>query len=287
MEVSTFVASEYRYKKNFINSKTLVILISQSGETADTIASLRLAKDYKAKTLGIVNVVGSTIAREADLVIYINAGCEIAVATTKAYTLQVLTLSLIAYKLGLIKGVIKEDLKQQILSDYLKLPMEISKILKLDYKQIAKKIYKSKNIFFIGRLLDYCICEEGSLKLKEISYIHSETYAAGELKHGTISLIEDKTPVIAVVTSLEIAEKTISNIKEVKARGAYTIILKTKNIKIEEELCDDLIEIPELSDLARAILAIVPLQMLAFEVAFQLGYDIDKPRNLAKSVTVE
>ncbi len=287
IEASCFVASEYRYKKNFINDKTLVILISQSGETADTIASLRLAKESGAKTLGIVNVVGSTIARESDEVIYINAGCEIAVATTKAYTLQVLTLSLCAYKLGLIKGKIDKQLEKELKVSYKNLPKEIEEILKLDYKKYATKIAKSKNVFFIGRLLDYYICEEGSLKLKEISYIHSETYPAGELKHGTISLIEKNTPVIAVITDKKIAEKTISNIKETRARGAYTLVLKQKDIEISHDIYDDVIEIEELSDLVSSILTIVPLQMLAYYVADSLGYDIDKPRNLAKSVTVE
>ncbi len=287
IEVNCYVASEYRYKKNFLNEKTLVILISQSGETADTIASLRLSKEKGATTLGIVNVVGSTIAREADQVIYINAGCEIAVATTKAYTLQVLTLSLCAFKLGLTKRTITYEQKNKIIEAYQKLPKEISDMLKIDYKKYAKKIYKHKNAFFIGRLIDYYISLEGSLKLKEISYIHSETYAAGELKHGTISLIEEGTPVIAVITDKRIAEKTISNIKEVRARGAYTLVLKQKNIEISQDNYDDIIEIETLNDLVSAILSIIPLQMLAYEVADMLGYDIDKPRNLAKSVTVE
>ncbi|MBQ8471921.1 MAG: glutamine--fructose-6-phosphate transaminase (isomerizing) [Bacilli bacterium] len=287
MEVSCYVASEYRYKKNFINKNTLVILVSQSGETADTIACLRLAKELNATTLGIVNVVGSTIAREADKVIYINAGCEIAVATTKAYTLQVLTISLLAFKLGLTKYLINESEKEIILKDYLKLPNEISKILEIDYTSYAKKIYKRQDIFFIGRLIDYYISLEGSLKLKEISYLHSETYPAGELKHGTISLIENNTPVIAVITDNSIYEKTVSNIKEVKARGAYTLILKRTSLEIDKDSYDDLIEINDLSDLSSSILAIIPLQMLAFSVANLLGYDIDKPRNLAKSVTVE
>ena len=287
MEVSCFVASEYRYKKNFINKKTLVILVSQSGETADTIASLRLAKELKATTLGIVNVVGSTIARESDKVIYINAGCEIAVATTKAYTLQVLTISLLAFKLGLTKGIIIKNQKESIIKEYKKIPEEINKILKIDYQEYAKKIYKKQDIFFIGRLIDYYISLEGSLKLKEISYLHSETYPAGELKHGTISLIEDNTPVIAVITDESIYEKTVSNIKEVKARGAYTLILKRKSLEIDKDSYDDLIEIEDLSDLVSSILTIVPLQMIAYHVANLLGYDIDKPRNLAKSVTVE
>lgn len=285
--VNCYVASEYRYQKNFFNKDTLVILVSQSGETADTVASLRLAKENNIKTLGIVNVVGSTIARESDNVIYINAGCEIAVATTKAYVLQVLTFSLIAYKLGLKKNLIDSKLKEEIDKDFIKLPNKITKLLSYDYDNIIKKIYKQNNIFFIGRLLDYYLCLEGSLKLKEISYIHSETYPAGELKHGTISLIEPNTPIISVVTDKSIYEKTISNIKETKARGAYVILIKRKSLKVDETSYNDLIEIDDMNDLVLSILAIVPLQLIAFHVAKKLGYDIDKPRNLAKSVTVE
>ena len=287
IEVNSYVASEYRYGKNFIDKDTLVILVSQSGETADTVASLRLARDNHAKTLGIVNVVGSTIARECDEVLYINAGCEIAVATTKAYALQVLAFSIIAYKLGINKGIINEKLQKEILKDFNKLPAEIEKVLTLDYNKIVNKIYKQNNIFFIGRLLDYYLSLEGSLKLKEISYIHSETYPAGELKHGTISLIEPKTPVISIATDEEIYEKTISNIKETKARGAYVILLKRKSLKVDSSSFDELIEITDMIDLAMSVLTIVPLQLIAFSVAKKLGYDIDKPRNLAKSVTVE
>ena len=280
-------SSEYRYGKSFIDKNTLVILISQSGETADTIAALRLAKEKGAKTLGIVNVVGSTISRESDEVIYINAGPEIAVATTKAYTLQVLTLSLIAYKLGIQKGIISKELEEKIKKDYNSIPKEIDKMLKKDYNNIVKKIYLKQHIFFIGRLMDYYSCLEGSLKLKEISYIHSETYPAGELKHGTISLIEDGTPVIAIATDEKIYEKTVSNIKETKARGAFVILLKKEGFTVDETSYDELIEIAKKDNLIMPILTIVPLQMLAFEVANSLGYDIDKPRNLAKSVTVE
>lgn len=192
---------------------------------------------------------------------------------------------MLAYKLGLKTGLIQDS--EKILSDLKKLPDEIQKILSIDYEKLAKKIYKKHDIFFIGRLLDYYLSEEGSLKLKEISYLHSETYPAGELKHGTISLIEDKTPVIAVLTDESIYEKTISNIKEVKARGAYTIGIKRESLEVEENIFDDVIEIANLNDLAISPLAIVPLQMLAYTVANLLGYDIDKPRNLAKSVTVE
>ena len=262
----------------------LVILVSQSGETADTIASLRLAKDEKIKTLGIVNVVGSTIARESQEVIYINAGCEIAVATTKAFTLQVLTFSMLIYK-ELLK--IDYELSKEVLNDYNKLSQEIRKLINIDYKDIVNKISKHKDVFFIGRLIDYCLALEGSLKLKEISYIHSETYAAGELKHGTISLIEENTPVISVLTDKSIYEKTISNIKETKARGAYSLVIKRECLNIASDVYDDLVEIPDLSDLTTCVLSVVPMQLLAYYVALNLGYDIDKPRNLAKSVKVE
>lgn len=284
IEVKVEIASEFRYKKNFLTSNSLVILVSQSGETADTIASLRLAKENKAYTLGIVNVVGSTIARESDQVIYINAGCEIAVATTKAFTLQVLTFSMLAYKL-LKKNDAK--LSQEVFLDYQALSDEVNKLLNFNYQEIAKKIAKHHDVFFIGRLIDYYLALEGSLKLKEISYIHSETYAAGELKHGTISLIEEGTPVISILTDITIYEKTISNIKETKARGAYSLVIARDNLNINQDIYDDVIKIPNLSDLITCVLTVVPLQLLAYYVALELKYDIDKPRNLAKSVTVE
>ena len=284
IEVKVEIASEFRYKKNFLTSNSLVILVSQSGETADTIASLRLAKENKAYTLGIVNVVGSTIARESDQVIYINAGCEIAVATTKAFTLQVLTFSMLAYKL-----LKKNDshLSQEVFLDYQVLSDEVNKLLNFNYQEIAKKIAKHHDVFFIGRLIDYYLALEGSLKLKEISYIHSETYAAGELKHGTISLIEEETPVISILTDITIYEKTISNIKETKARGSYSLVIARDNLNINQDIYDDVIKIPNLSDLITCVLTVVPLQLLAYYVALELKYDIDKPRNLAKSVTVE
>ena len=284
IEVKVEIASEFRYKKNFLTSNSLVILVSQSGETADTIASLRLAKENKAYTLGIVNVVGSTIARESDQVIYINAGCEIAVATTKAFTLQVLTFSMLAYKL-LKKN--DSQLSQEVFLDYQVLSDEVNKLLNFNYQEIAKKIAKHHDVFFIGRLIDYYLALEGSLKLKEISYIHSETYAAGELKHGTISLIEEGTPVISILTDITIYEKTISNIKETKARGAYSLVIARDNLNINQDIYDDVIKIPNLSDLVTCVLTVIPLQLLAYYVALELKYDIDKPRNLAKSVTVE
>ena len=284
IEVKVEIASEFRYKKNFLTANSLVILVSQSGETADTIASLRLAKENKAYTLGIVNVVGSTIARESNQVIYINAGCEIAVATTKAFTLQVLTFSMLAYKL-LKKN--DSQLSQEVFLDYQVLSDEVNKLLNFNYQEIAKKIAKHHDVFFIGRLIDYYLALEGSLKLKEISYIHSETYAAGELKHGTISLIEEGTPVISILTDITIYEKTISNIKETKARGAYSLVIARDNLNINQDIYDDVIKIPNLSDLVTCVLTVVPLQLLAYYVALELKYDIDKPRNLAKSVTVE
>ncbi len=284
IEVKVEIASEFRYKKNFLTANSLVILVSQSGETADTIASLRLAKENKAYTLGIVNVVGSTIARESNQVIYINAGCEIAVATTKAFTLQVLTFSMLAYKL-LKKN--DSQLSQEVFSDYQILSDEVNKLLNFNYQEIAKKIAKHHDVFFIGRLIDYYLALEGSLKLKEISYIHSETYAAGELKHGTISLIEEGTPVISILTDITIYEKTISNIKETKARGAYSLVIARDNLNINQDIYDDVIKIPNLSDLVTCVLTVIPLQLLAYYVALELKYDIDKPRNLAKSVTVE
>ena len=274
-EVYAEVASEYRYKKVFYDKNTLVIFISQSGETADTLACLRKAKEDNIDTLSIVNVVGSSIARESKYVIYTKAGFEIAVATTKAYLSQVTVLS------SLVLSLINKDLKNEIDN----IPSLIEDLINIDYKYLANKIYKDKNIFFIGRGIDYSIAMEGSLKLKEISYINSVAYQAGELKHGTISLIEDGTHVIAIATSKELLEKTISNIKEVNARGAKTIIITNENI--ENDIYNDLIKIPKVDEILQPVLTIIPLQLLAYEVAKLNECDIDKPRNLAKSVTVE
>ena len=283
--VKVDIASEYRYNKLFLDNKTLVIAISQSGETADTLASLRIAKERGCDTLGIVNVVGSSIAREVDNVIYLNAGCEIAVATTKAYSIQVLILSLIALKIGIDKKIITDI--DNIFDSYQKLPECIEKVINTNYQDIVKKIYKKEDIYFIGRNIDYATSLEGSLKLKEISYIHSECYAAGELKHGSIALIDEGTPVIAVVTEKNIAEKTISNIKEVKARGAYVILVTTNDIDTDIDFYDKKIVIDNLHKLSSPILTTVPLQLLSYEIAKLRGCDIDQPRNLAKSVTVE
>lgn len=278
------IASEYRYKKEFISKDTLLIVISQSGETADTLACVKLAKGKGASTLGIINVKGSSISREVDNVIYIEAGVEIAVATTKAYTLQVIILSLLAVKLGIKNKLLDKD---KIYEEYKSLSNIIEKEVNRDYLSIAKKLYKHNDIYFLGRNIDYASSMEASLKLKEISYIHCETYPAGELKHGSIALIENGTPVISLLTKDIIREKTISNIKEVKARGAYNIIISNEEIDNKNDFCDEVIYIPRVSDLITPVISIVPMQLLAYDVALLKGCDIDKPRNLAKSVTVE
>ena len=284
--VNVEVASEYRYKKCFYDKNTLVILVSQSGETADTLAALRKAKEDKITTMAIVNVVGSSIAREADYVTYIKAGFEIAVATTKAYLAQLAIFSLIALYLGYENKTIKEKEFNEIANEYNNLPALIKETINNDnYSAIADKIYDKKQIFFIGRGIDYALSLEASLKLKEISYINSVAYQAGELKHGTISLIEKDTPVIAISTDGTLREKTISNIKEVKARGAYVVYVT--NEESQEKFYDDIITIKKIHPILESILAIIPLQLLSYKVATNNGCDIDKPRNLAKSVTVE
>lgn len=275
--VNVEIASEYRYSDLEIEKDTLLIAISQSGETADTLAALEKAKESGAYTLAIVNVKDSSIARAADKVLYTNAGSEIAVATTKAYSAQVTLLSLIALKLSNLN--IDDVLKQAK-----KVPSLMEEVLNYDYTKIAKKIHKQNDIYFLGRKVDYMIALEASLKLKEISYIHSEAYAAGELKHGTISLIEKNTPVVSILTKEDIILKTLSNIKETKARGAYTVIIKSSDI---ETFADYEIKIPSTIDLFMPLIAIIPLQRIAFEVAKMRGCDIDMPKNLAKSVTVE
>ncbi len=270
------VASEYRYKKILYDRKTLVVVISQSGETADTIAAMRKAKENGALTLAIVNVKESTIARESDRQIFIEAGPEIAVATTKAYILQVAVMALLACR---VAG------KKDIVDELKRLPRLLKEVVdKRDtYLEIAKKISDREDIFFIGRKIDYAISLEGSLKLKEVSYIHSEAYQAGELKHGTISLIDKGTPVFAIVTEDDIREKTISNICEVKARGAMIIVVSNE----DGFECDYLIKVPRVSEFLQPILVVPCLQLIAYEVAKIRGCDIDKPKNLAKSVTVE
>lgn len=285
--VSVCIASEYRYKKVFYNCKTLVIFISQSGETADTLACLRKVKEKGIDTLAIINVVGSSIAREADKTLYIKAGCEIAVATTKAYLAQVNLLSLIALNIAINKKKLDNVAISEIFEQMKALPNLIKDLINRDYKNIAKEIYKNENIFFIGRSVDEAIAKEGALKLKEISYIHCEAYAAGELKHGSISLIDKDTPVVAIVTDKNIASKTISNIKEVKARGAKVILIITEELDNSSDHYDFKIVIPSVSPFIEPIISIIPLQLIAYEVALLRGCDIDKPKNLAKSVTVE
>ena len=292
IETNVEMASEYRYKKIFSNNKELVILISQSGETADTLEALRLAKEHKMDTLGIINVLSSSIARESDKVIYTLAGCEIAVATTKAYLAQVLILSLIAIIAANERHLISNEEANNSLKDLTKLIKETQEIInnKEEYKNIAKNIYKNHEMFFIGRNIDYALCMEASLKMKEISYIHSEAYAAGELKHGTISLIENKTIVFGIITNKNIAQKTISNLKETKARGS-TIILATTE-KILKDYCNDntpnyVIKVNEFNPLFHNLTIITALQLVAYYTALLKGENIDQPRNLAKSVTVE
>ncbi len=283
------LASEFRYRNPRIMKNSLVVVISQSGETADSLAALRLAKDSGVKTLGIVNVVGSSIAREADYVMYTYAGPEISVATTKAYSAQLITIYMLAIRLAEEKGLLEEDKRDELVTELIALPDKINKILE-DKERIqwfATKYANAKSIFFIGRGIDYGICLEGSLKLKEISYIHSEAYAAGELKHGTISLIEEGTLVIGVLTRSELFEKSISNMVEVKSRGAYLMGVTSYGNYSIEETANFSVYVPKTAPYFATSLAIVPLQLLAYYVSVAKGLDVDKPRNLAKSVTVE
>ena len=287
--VEVDVASEFRYRNPILEKDSLVIIISQSGETADSLAALRLAKQRGCTTLGIVNVVGSSIAREADKVIYTWAGPEISVATTKAYSCQLVALYLLALKFAHANGRISDDELKDYLLDLEKLPNQIESLLgnKERIQKFANRYVAAKDVFFIGRGIDYAISLEGSLKLKEISYIHSEAYAAGELKHGTISLIEDGTLVTAVVTQEELYQKTVSNIVEVKSRGAFVLaVTSDDNIDIEKN-ADYVIYIPKTNKYFTNSLAIIPLQLFGYYVSVGKGLDVDKPRNLAKSVTVE
>lgn len=287
--VEVDVASEFRYRNPILEEGTMVVVISQSGETADTLAALREAKARGFKVLGIVNVVGSSIAREADSVMYTWAGPEIAVATTKAYSAQLTALYMLAMKFARVRGTIDQEKFAGMLTDLRCLPDQIELLLgqKEKIQHFANRYVGARDIFFIGRGIDYAISLEGSLKLKEISYIHSEAYAAGELKHGTISLIEDGTLVVALATQPDLFQKTISNMVEVKARGAFVMAVTIEGNKAIEKASDYVIYIPETNPYFTNSLAIIPLQLFSYYVAVGRGCDVDKPRNLAKSVTVE
>ena len=282
------IASEFRYREPLLDEKTLAIYVSQSGETADTIAALKLAKQVGAKTLAISNVIGSSITREAEYSIYTHAGPEIAVASTKAYTSQVLLLTLLAiYFAEVLERETDVDELKELKNDILKLPVQIEEILcnVEPIKAFAKRVYEEKDMFFLGRGIDYAVNLEGSLKLKEISYIHSEAYASGELKHGPIALIENDVTVISVITDSKLVSKSISNVAEVVARGAKTLVITNQELTKEE--FDEVIQIPDTNPLISSILSVIPLQLLAYYISKEKGLDVDKPRNLAKSVTVE
>ena len=287
--VSVELASEFRYNDPLIDENTLIIAISQSGETADTLAGMRLAKEKGAYVLAITNVVGSSVSREADCTFYTYAGPEISVASTKAYTTQLIALYLFALFLAEQKQSISADEINEIKSELLDMPKTIEETLKLEdeINELSKKIYKEQDLYYLGRGVDYAVAMEGSLKLKEISYIHSETYAGGELKHGPIALIEDKTVVISISTDKNVCAKMDSNIKEVITRGAYTICFVNEETEASHTKCDDIVVMPNKSSILSPVSSVIPLQLLAYYVAYNKGYDIDKPRNLAKSVTVE
>ena len=284
--VEVDMASEFRYRNPLVNEHTLAIFISQSGETADTIQALKLAKEKGATTLALSNVIGSSITREADLYIYTHAGPEIAVASTKAYTAQVVLLNIIALYIAQILETVDNDTIEEIKKQILLLPSKVEETLKDDtiIKELADDIYDVKDTFFIGRGIDYPVAMEGSLKLKEISYIHSEAYAGGELKHGPIALVENNFPVIGIMTDKKLLEKSESNLQEVISRGAKTIVIT--NQKIDKKF-DYVIEIPEINKYLSPILSVIPLQLLSYYISKKKGLDVDKPRNLAKSVTVE
>lgn len=287
--VEVDVASEFRYRDPILEEGTLVVVISQSGETADTLAALRESKKRGAKVLGIVNVVGSSIAREADNVMYTWAGPEIAVATTKAYSAQLIALYLLAMKFGNVRGTVNDTQLQDMIEDLKALPAQVEMLLnnKEKIQRFANRYLAAKDVFFIGRGIDYAISMEGSLKLKEISYIHSEAYAAGELKHGTISLIEEGTLVASVLTQKDLYKKMISNMVEVGTRGAFVLAVTCEDNTEVEKAADYVVYIPETNKYFTNSLAIIPLQLFGYYIAVGRGCDVDKPRNLAKSVTVE
>ena len=285
--VEVDIASEFRYRNPIIDEKTLCIFISQSGETADTIAALKLSKEQGAKTLAVTNVIGSSITREADYSMYTHAGPEIAVASTKAYTSQVILINILAIYFAEMLENCDSKFLTDMKKDILELPQKIEETLKCneEIKEFAKKIYQEKDVFFLGRGIDETVAREGSLKLKEISYIHSESYAAGELKHGPIALIENGITVISIITDENLLKKTVSNIQEVITRGAKTLVVTNKNV--DKSMFEKVISIPETNCFISPILSIIPLQLLAYYISKEKGLDVDKPRNLAKSVTVE
>lgn len=285
--VEVDIASEFRYRDPLIDEKTLVIFISQSGETADTIAALKLSKDKGAKTLAVSNVIGSSITREADCFVYTHAGPEIAVASTKAYTSQITLLTILAMYFAQILNRVEEEKIESLRKELLEISDKVSETLKdLDkIKEFAQKVYQEKDMFFLGRGVDYAVSLEGSLKLKEISYIHSESYASGELKHGPIALIENGTTVIGIVTEPNLVEKSLSNLQEVITRGAKVLLIT--NEEMDSKKFDTIIKVPKTNRLISPILSIIPLQLLAYYISTNKGLDVDKPRNLAKSVTVE
>ena len=288
-EVTADIASEFRYNMKFLNKKSLLIVVSQSGETGDTLAVLREAKQRGAKVLAITNVVGSSVDRESDKVLYCDAGPEISVASTKAYSTQLLSLYLLALDFGYKLGNYSKDDVKKAIETFESVPGKIETILEdidsLD--PIAERLSKHDAVFYLGRGIDYLSAKEGALKLKEISYIHAQSMAAGELKHGSIALIEEGIPVVTIITQKELAEKSVSNIKEVKSRGAYTIVITDEEGSQFDEAADAAVRIPAIDDLYAPILAVLPQQILAYKVSKLLGNDVDKPRNLAKSVTVE
>ena len=285
--VEVDVASEFRYRDPLLDDKTLCIFISQSGETADTIAALKLAKTHGSKTIAISNVIGSSITREADYSLYTHAGPEIAVASTKAYTSQIILLDIMAIYFSEVLNICSSEEINSIKQEILDLPAKVEAVLKNTdkIKTFAKNVYKEKDIFFLGRGTDYAVALEGSLKLKEISYIHSEAYSAGELKHGPIALIENGVTVISIITNPVTAPKIASNIEEVITRGAKTFVITNQNL--ENSNFDELISIPNINPLISPILSVIPMQLFAYYISKEKGLDVDKPRNLAKSVTVE
>ena len=285
------IASEFRYRDPLVDEKTLCIFITQSGETADTIAALKLCKEKGAKTLATTNVIGSSITREADYSIYTHAGPEIAVASTKAYTSQITLLVLLAMYFAQILGAMEKQELENIIKEMLVLPNKIEEVLKTSeqMQEIAKQMYKEKDVFYLGRGIDYATAQEASLKVKEISYIHSESYAAGELKHGTIALIEKGINVIGIMTDPNLVKKTVSNIEEIITRGAITTVVTNEKIAqmLDTNIFTNVVKVPETEEFLSPIITIVPLQLLAYYISKEKGLDVDKPRNLAKSVTVE